>query len=170
MFGSTAAEPEPKNLGRQLGRTRKKAAHYSSLTELHLTGQCLRRLNSNFLFLFSPVNYFLRNGANVYSCIMDMTKAFDLVKHSILFKKFICAGLSVIFIRLLIFIYIHQFANIRWNNSFSSIFSMTNGVRQGAILSGFAYCFYMNDLFFETQEEQERLLDSRNIFWNYRIL
>ena len=24
---------------------------------------------------------------------------------------------------------------------------MTNGVRQGAILSGFAYCFYMNDLF-----------------------
>ena len=24
---------------------------------------------------------------------------------------------------------------------------MTNGVRQGAILSGFAYCFYMNNLF-----------------------
>ena len=41
----------------------------------------------------------------------------------------------------------NQYANIRWNNEFSSIFSMTNGVRQGAILSGFAYCFYMNDLF-----------------------
>ena len=27
------------------------------------------------------------------------------------------------------------------------MFSMTNGVRQGAILSGFAYCFYMNELF-----------------------
>ena len=76
-----------------------------------------------------------------------MTKALDFVKHSILIKKCISAGLSFIFIRLLIFIYIHQFANIRWNNSFSSIFSMTNGVRQGAILSGFAYCFYMNDLF-----------------------
>ena len=24
---------------------------------------------------------------------------------------------------------------------------MTNGVRQGGILSGFAYCFYMNNLF-----------------------
>ena len=83
----------------------------------------------------------------MYCCLMDMSKAFDLVKHSILFKKFISAGLSVIFIRLLIFIYINQFANIRWNNSFSSFFSMTNGVRQGAILSGFAYCFYMNDLF-----------------------
>ena len=41
----------------------------------------------------------------------------------------------------------YQFANIRWNNCFSSTFSMTNGVRQGAILSGFAYCFYMNNLF-----------------------
>ena len=97
--------------------------------------------------VIETVSYFLRNGGNVYSCLMDMTKAFDLVKHSILFKKLLCAGLSVIFIRLLIFIYINQFANIRWNNSFSTIFSMTNGVRQGAIFSGFAYCFYMNNLF-----------------------
>ena len=78
---------------------------------------------------------------------MDMTKAFDLVKHSILFKKFLKAGLSAIFIRLLIFIYVNQFANIKWNDQLSSTFSMTNGVRQGAILSGFAYCFYMNQLF-----------------------
>ena len=93
------------------------------------------------------VSYFLRNGGNVYCCLMDMTKAFDLVKHSILFRKFLCAGLSPIFIRVLIFIYVNQFANIRWNGNLSSFFSMTNGVRQGAILSGFAYCFYMNDLF-----------------------
>ena len=92
-------------------------------------------------------NYFLRNGGEVFCCLMDMTKAFDLVKHSILFKKFLKAGLPVIFIRVLIFIYINQYANINWNNQFSSTFSMTNGVRQGAILSGFAYCFYVNELF-----------------------
>ena len=97
--------------------------------------------------VIETVSYFLRNGGNVYCCLMDMTKAFDLVKHSILFRKFLCAGLSPIFIRVLIFIYANQFANIRWNGNFSSFFSMTNGVRQGAILSGFAYCFYMNDLF-----------------------
>jgi hypothetical protein len=97
--------------------------------------------------VIETVNYFIRNGGNVYCCLMDMTKAFDLVKHSMLFRKFLNGGLSVIFIRLLIFIYINQFANIRWNSCFSSTFSMTNGVRQGAILSGFAYCFYMNNLF-----------------------
>ena len=97
--------------------------------------------------VIETASYFLRNGGNVFCCLMDMTKAFDLVKHSILFKKFLKAGLSTIFIRLLIFIYTNQYANIRWNNQLSSSFSMTNGVRQGAILSGFAYCFYMNDLF-----------------------
>ena len=97
--------------------------------------------------VIETASYFLRNGGNVFCCLMDMTKAFDLVKHSILFKKFLKAGLSAIFIRLLIFIYTNQYANIRWNNQLSSSFSMTNGVRQGAILSGFAYCFYVNELF-----------------------
>ena len=41
----------------------------------------------------------------------------------------------------------NQYANVRWNGSFSSIFSVKNGVRQGAILSGILYCFYTNDLF-----------------------
>jgi hypothetical protein len=93
------------------------------------------------------INYFMRNGNDVYACLMDMTKAFDLVKHSLLFKKLITAGLSLIFVRLLLFIYMNQFANVRWNGSFSSIFSVKNGVRQGAILSGILYCFYTNDLF-----------------------
>ena len=97
--------------------------------------------------VIETASYFIRNGGNVFCCLMDMTKAFDLVNHSILFKKFLCAGLSAIFIRLLIFIYINQFANIRWNDKLSATFSMTNGVRQGAILSGFAYCFYVNNLF-----------------------
>ena len=41
----------------------------------------------------------------------------------------------------------YQIANVRWNGAISSEFPMTNGVRQGAILSAIAYCFYMEDLF-----------------------
>ena len=48
----------------------------------------------------------------------------------------------------------NQYANIRWNSCFSSIFSMTNGLRQGAILSGFAYCFYVNNLFSELRRNK----------------
>ena len=93
------------------------------------------------------VDYFLRNGGEVFGCMMDMSKAFDMVKHSLLFKKLLDAGLPAIFIRLLIFIYVNQFANVCWDGSFSSIFSLTNGVRQGAVLSAILYCFYVNDLF-----------------------
>ena len=93
------------------------------------------------------ISYFMRKGSEVFTCLMDMTKAFDLVRHSVLFKKLISAGLSLIFVRVLMFIYINQVANVRWNGMFSDIFSMKNGVRQGAVLSAILYCIYMNDLF-----------------------
>ena len=93
------------------------------------------------------IDYFLRNGGKVFSCMMDMTKAFDLVKHSLLFRKLLSVGLPAIFIRLLIFIYINQYANVKWDGTFSSIFSLCNGVRQGAVLSAILYCFYVNDLY-----------------------
>ena len=81
------------------------------------------------------IDYFLRNGGEVFACMMDMSKAFDLVKHSVMFKKLLDAGLPAIFIRLLIFIYVNQFANVRWNGLFSDFFTMRNGVRQGAVLT-----------------------------------
>ena len=80
-------------------------------------------------------------------CTMDMTKAFDMTVHSILFSKMLKAGVSPIFLRLLIFTYSEQFANVRWNGEISSVFTMHNGVRQGAVLSALAYCFYCEDLF-----------------------
>ena len=93
------------------------------------------------------ISYFLRNGSNVYSCIMDMTKAFDLIQHSKLFRKLLDGGLSVIFTRLLLTMYLLQSANVRWNGEISRSFSLTNGVKQGGVISAILYCFYVNDLF-----------------------
>ena len=93
------------------------------------------------------ISYFLRNGSEVFSCLMDMTKAFDLVRHSIMFRKIMSGGLPLIFVRIIIFIYVNQTANVRWNSIFSSSFFMKNGIRQGAVLSAIFYCVYMNKLF-----------------------
>ena len=97
--------------------------------------------------VIETIGYFLRNGSEVFTCQTDMTKAFDLIKHSLLFKKLLQEGLSKIFLRILIIIYTFQYANVRWNSGFSSVFSLCNGVRQGAILSRILYCFYVNNLF-----------------------
>ena len=93
------------------------------------------------------IDYFLRNGSEVYTCCMDMTKAFGLVQHSSLFRKLIQAGLSIIFVRLLLFVYTMQFANVRWNGQVSEMFALCNGVRQGGVISAILYCFYVNELF-----------------------
>ena len=37
--------------------------------------------------VIESVAHFSRNRSNVYGCFMDMKKAFDMVKHSSLFKK-----------------------------------------------------------------------------------
>ena len=78
---------------------------------------------------------------------MDMTKAFDLLKHSLLFKKLMVSGLPVIFIRLLLHIYMMQTANVKWNCEYSSFFSLCNGLRQGGVISAILYCFYVDILF-----------------------
>jgi hypothetical protein len=93
------------------------------------------------------VNYFLRNGSEVYSFLCDMSKAFDLVKHSVLFRKLMMSGIPMIFLRLLLCIYLLQSANVRWNSECSGFFPLTNGVKQGAVLSAILYCFYINGLF-----------------------
>ena len=96
--------------------------------------------------VIETVNYFLRNGSDVFSCSMDKSKAFDVCKFSVLFRKMM-KKMSLIFLRLIIFMYVNQFSNVRWNNELSSSFAIGNGVGQGKILAGFAYCFYCFDLF-----------------------
>ena len=90
---------------------------------------------------------FLKNGSEVFSCAMDMTAAFGLTLHSPLFGKMINKGFPPIFIRLFIYIYMNQTANLRWNNDVSGEFPVANGYKQGAVMSAIAYCIYCENLF-----------------------
>ena len=93
------------------------------------------------------IQHFLRNGSEVFIRAMDMSKAFDKVKHGLLFYKLLDRGVPEIFIRLLVCMYRKQLTYVRWNNSDSQQFPLRNGVKQGAVLSAILYCLYMNDLY-----------------------
>ena len=87
----------------------------------------------------------------MFSCLVDLTKAFDLVKLSKLFKK-LSQKVCPILIRFLVFSYIHQECSVLWDGVKSTGFSIGNGVRQGAVLSPTLFNLYIDDLFVELSE------------------
>ena len=87
------------------------------------------------------INFFVNRGSPVYACLLDYRKAFDLVNHDIMFRNLIGRKISLIFIRVMIFMYINQSCYIKWQQTRSYSFSVTNGTRQGGVFSpkgGFA--------------------------------
>ena len=99
------------------------------------------------------ISYFLRNGSDVFTCMMDMSKAFDTVRHSLLFEKLVEQGLPCIVVRYLLMSYRLQRANVKWRNESSYFFNIGNGVKQGAVLSAVLYCVYTNGLFEELRRK-----------------
>ena len=98
--------------------------------------------------LTETVNYFRNRGSPVFLCLMDLSKAFDMVKLSILFRK-LSGKVAPIFIRFLIYSYINQECHVAWNGEKSTSFNAKNGVRQGAVASPALFNVYINNLFEE---------------------
>ena len=87
--------------------------------------------------------YRVLNGS-VFTCFLDASKAFDRVNHSILFGKLSNRGIPQYVIRILSYWYENQQMCVRWGGTYSTFFSVTNGVRQGSILSPYLFNIYMS--------------------------
>ena len=85
------------------------------------------------------------NGS-VFMCFLDASKAFDRVKHSLLFKKLLDRGTPPYIVRILLYWYVNQTMYVRWGDILSAPFNVSNGVRQGGILSPYLFNVYMDDL------------------------
>jgi hypothetical protein len=92
------------------------------------------------------VNYFLNRDTPVFSCFLDLSKAFDLVSFSKLFSK-LHNRIGPIFIRLLAYIYVFQSCCVDWGGTKSKPFNVSCGIRQGAVLSPILFSIYIDELF-----------------------
>ena len=92
------------------------------------------------------VEYYNRNGSPVFACFLDASKAFDRVCHYKLFCKLISRNVHIDILRVLVCWYFNQRFSIKWGNCISFDFSVSNGVRQGGVLSPLLYNVYTDDL------------------------
>ena len=88
------------------------------------------------------VQHLLRNGTNPIVTVLDCTKAFDLCKFSLLFNRILDSGVPPIVVRCLMAMYEEQHGWVRWGQAKSATFPITNGTRQGSILSPAFWAVY----------------------------
>ena len=81
------------------------------------------------------VQYYTERGSHVFACFVDLTRAFDMVNYWKLFNKLLDDGVNDAIVALLAYWYSNQEICVRWNSSLSSNFCVSNGTRQGGILS-----------------------------------
>ena len=98
--------------------------------------------------------YFMRRGTAVAACLLDCSKAFDKCKFDKLFQKLIDKGLPAVVVRVLIFAYEEQQGWVKLGGRNSSSFSLTNGTRQGSVLSPLLFSIYLDDLLGELRRLQ----------------
>ena len=77
-------------------------------------------------------------------CFLDASKAFDRVNHQLLFQKLEYRGVPGYILRILVFWYENQAMSVRWGNLLSESFHVSNGVRQGGILSAYLFNIYIS--------------------------
>ena len=74
------------------------------------------------------------------------SKAFDKCRFDILFSKLLQRGLPAIVVRVLIFVYEEQTCWVKLGGRKSKVFGVTNGTRQGSVLSPLLFSIYLDDL------------------------
>jgi hypothetical protein len=93
------------------------------------------------------VAYYTENGGPVYCTMLDVTKAFDRVHYSKLFKELLKHNIPLVFIRLLLNFYTNHVTLVSWNGICSTVFfSVKNGVKQGGVISPVLFCIYVDGL------------------------
>ena len=79
------------------------------------------------------IDNYNRNGSNVYSCLLDASKAFDKIHYGKLFNVLLRKDVPFCIIRILLDAYTRQQVRVLWNTCTSDYFTISNGVKQGGV-------------------------------------
>ena len=99
------------------------------------------------IFTFKQVIEHHKNlSSSVYVCFLDASKAFDRINHWHLLKKLTERNIPLFVIRILMYWFNEQSFCVKWGNKASCFFKVSNGLRQGGILSPLFFNVYLDKL------------------------
>ena len=105
----------------------------------HSTAMCTFAVNE-------VIQYYINQNTPVYLTLLDASKAFDCVHYVKMFNILRDKGLCPLYCKFLCLLYTNQIAQVKWNTTFSDRFQVTNGVKQGGVLSPIIFSAYMDIL------------------------
>ena len=89
------------------------------------------------------INQYINNGSDVYSCLIDASKAFDRVHYGKLFRILLSKKLPILIIKLILDSYLRQSVCVMWDSCKSEYFKMYNSVKQGGVISCHLFNLYI---------------------------
>ena len=82
----------------------------------------------------------------IYSCFLDLSKAFERVRHSFLLRKLLDAKVPFFVVNLLRSMFLKSKITVNFNGKSSFEWLALRGLRQGGILSAFLFTFYIDEI------------------------
>ena len=94
------------------------------------------------------IQYYTENGGKrVYVLLLDVTKAFNKVLFKVVFDLLLDKKVCPKIVQLLYFMYTNQLCHVKWGGEKSARFSISNGVKQGGVISHLLFSLYVDELF-----------------------
>ena len=113
-----------------------KCAEYLSTFDNQFGFKSLQRTDLCIYTLKEFIDYYKSRETTVYVTFPNSSKAFDRIDHWLLFNKMIKKCVPLFVIKLLVFSYSRTHAS----------FCVTNGIKQGGIISAILFNLYIDDL------------------------
>ena len=104
------------------------------------------RTTDHIFVLQTIIKKYISKGKKVYSCFIDLKKAFDSIDKNLLKKKLDNIGFGRNTINLLMNMYENTFTSIIYKNNLLPKIQTHRGLKQGDILSPLLFIIFINDL------------------------